>query len=139
MDFTVYLPDSLGDRVREADLPRGLLSALFREAVEAELERRMRVAATLKEPQEFKFELEDDQGYPYIGVVNGVELAYDERDDVLYYLTADERVIAVDRGRSRSWEVEDPQDELFETVPVEEYYAAMQKLGLKPKLEEREL
>jgi hypothetical protein len=130
MDITVYLPDEIGKRAKEAELP---LSRLLRRAVEDELERKDDMKATLSEPKVYEVEM---NGGGYTGRITGALIAAaDNHSGDELYLTDDERLLYYDGNRGRVAEVDD--DEVAETLREmlrddEEYAAALAKLGLRP-------
>jgi hypothetical protein len=106
MNVNVYLPDELGARAKEAELP---FSQLLQGAVLQELERIATVQKTLTEPEVYELYLEDREGRSYKGRVTGAliaEIYEGPRHGVQAYLTADERVIIYD-GEKQYFEVED--------------------------------
>jgi len=127
MDITVYLPEEIGTKAKSEGLP---FSRLLRAAVETELKRRDVVSATLADPQEFELDLEDDEGRPYTGRLIGTVIA--EGQDVVVYVTEDERVLIHDESRSTVHQIEDAESELRELLDEEAYLEAMNALGLRP-------
>ena len=101
MNVNLYLPDDLGARAKEAELP---LSHLLQGAVVDELERRAMISNTLTEPQTFELQLEDEEGRSYTGRITGSLIATG-RGDVELYLLDDERVIGYDPNRPEHWEL----------------------------------
>lgn len=92
MDIKTYLPDALGARAKEANLP---FSQLLRDAVIDELERRRIVSETLAEPTEHLLEVQHPDGYAYTGRITG-KLIHEGSDRVgsfEIYLTGDQRVL----------------------------------------------
>ena len=127
MDITVYLPDALRQRAKDAHLN---LSRMLREAVEEELERRKAVEAALDSPQTFEVKIDDSEGNIYTGRITGTSIAEDH--DAQVFLTDDERVILYDAGQMKYWVLDDPEEELRDQVSPEAYRAALTALGLKP-------
>lgn len=125
MDFKVYLPDALGERVKaEPDLN---LSRTLRDAIEAELRERDAMTSTLKDAQTHEIDLLDREDAPYVGRITGTMIASDGDFDV--FLTDDERVILY-YGRRQTYEViEDPQEDL-RGMDAASYTEAMHALGL---------
>lgn len=92
MDFTVYVPDDLGDQLKNV-APKMNLSALFREAAKMELARRERLAEMASDAQEFDLEMRLPDGTPYVGVIRGEQLT-NTHNGCTFYLTDDGRVLA---------------------------------------------
>jgi hypothetical protein len=132
MKVNAYLPDDLGKRAKEADLP---FSQLLRDAVVDELERREAMAATLADPQMFKLEIEDRDGTAYTGRITGKLIAADDRKGVEVYLTEDERVILYDGERRDYWVVHDPQAELEDVLETSMYVDVCKALGVEPVID----
>jgi hypothetical protein len=132
VDFTVYLPDEIGQRAKE--LPRGTLSQLFRTAVTDELERRDTMSETLSNPKEYEVTIEGESGV-YTGRITGKEIAYQERGEVTVYLTDDNRVIAHDGEKLDYHVLEDPVDDLRDWLDDDAYAAALYALGEKPVID----
>jgi hypothetical protein len=129
VNINVYLPDALGKRAKEANLP---ISLLARHAVERELERRSAMEETLsEETQLVELEFEDD-GRTVIGRFRGVLVA--EGHNVQAYVTDDGRVIAYDEERQRVQVLENPAEQLLTWFPYDwdEYAKAMEAIGEKP-------
>jgi hypothetical protein len=122
MNVNVYLPDDLGKRAKDADLP---FSQLLRSAVSSELERREGMSQSLNYTQTIELELTDRDGNPYTGRLTGTLLDSD-REGRAVYLAADERVIFYDADKGDYWIVEDPGTELVR------WPNALHALGIKP-------
>ena len=135
MDFTVYLPEELGQRVRDAGLPRGTLSQLLQTAVSEELERREAMSKTLEKVKEHKLELEDENGDRYAGRLVGREIAADEGTERTVYLTEDERVILYDPREMKHWDVSDDLEDALSELSTQTYVSAMRALGEKPTID----
>lgn len=89
MDFTVYLPDEIGQRVKDEGLK---ISRLLRKAVLEEFARRDGFAKLLEPGVEvYELELEDEAGSPYVGRIKGRRIAGDEETGI--YATTDGRLI----------------------------------------------
>jgi hypothetical protein len=133
MNFNVYLPDELGVRVKEAKAA-GLLrpSEVFREAIEAALQRRTMMSTTLEDPETYEVYVEDADGRSYTGRITGVSIASDDRTDVEIFLTTDERVIAYDGGKSTYFVLDDPVEQLRGWLPASLYAQAVEALGETP-------
>lgn len=133
MDITVYLPDEIGTRAKEAELP---FSRMLRDAVEAELERRAAVEQTLSDGvSEHEVELEDGS----IGVITGKFLGVTDTDDKAIYLTDDGRVLVYDTLLERVARIEDPETELAEWLQnsprdSEVLAGIMRSLGFRPRV-----
>src|SRR4051812_13066820 len=91
MKVNAYLPDDLGKRAKEADLP---YSQLLRDAVTSELERREAVSATLADTKEYLLDVRHPEGYLYTGRINGKLIS--QARDAEVYLTDDERLLLHD-------------------------------------------
>jgi len=133
VDFTVYLPDGLGERAK-AELERGVLSRLLRDAVQGELERRDAVSNTLA-PDEIKehlLDFLDDDDNVTTGRLRGVQITEENNRGESVFLTEDERVILYDSERLAYWEVDDPENELEDRLPQGDYARVMHALGIKP-------
>lgn len=129
MDITVYLPDEIGKKAKAAELN---LSALLREAVTDELDRRERVAKLGKDAEEHELQLENADGVPYTGVLTGTRLTEENRQGVTFFLTDDGRVIAYDSRRSLTETIETAGDpDNWENVG--EYLAVCDALGESPQ------
>jgi post-segregation antitoxin (ccd killing protein) len=109
MNVNVYLPDDLGKRAKDEDLP---FSQLLRDAVAAELERREAMTAALKDAQTIELDLTDRDDNPYTGRLTGALIYGDGRSEI--YVTDDERVIVYDSDKADYWIVDDPQTELVD-------------------------
>lgn len=89
VDFTVYLPDEIGQRVKDEGLK---ISRLLRKAVLEELARRDGLTKLLEPGVEvYELELEDEGGIPYVGRIKGRRIVGDERTGI--YATTDGRLI----------------------------------------------
>jgi hypothetical protein len=130
VDFTVYLPDEIGQRAKE--LPRGTLSQLFRQAVIDELKRRNAVSETLNKGETYEVPLMDDEGNHYEGRITGKEIAYEPLRDISVYLTDDKRVIVHDGDNLQYRIIDDPVDQLRGWLPPALYADALYALGEKP-------
>jgi hypothetical protein len=128
MNLNLYLPDDLGKRAKDADLP---FSQLLREAVRAELERREIMSTTLTDLETIQLDLEDDEGLPYTGRFTGRVIAENDRNDVVVYVTEDERVILYDGERLNYWVVQDIESELADALELSAYQDACRALGIE--------
>lgn len=125
MDFNVYLPDALGERVKRE---QGLnMSRIFRDAITHELDRRQAMSNTLGHMSTIELRLETKDGAAYIGRFDGVPIAEDR--NVSVYLADDERVILYDEKKGKHWVLDNPVDELREELGDEAYLDAMGALG----------
>jgi hypothetical protein len=80
VDFTVYLPDEIGQRVKDEGLK---ISRLLRKAVLEEFARRDGFAKLLEPGAEvYELELEDEAGSPYVGRIKGRRIAGDEETGI---------------------------------------------------------
>ncbi len=127
VDITVYLPDEIGQRAKEAELP---LSRLLRASVEEELYRRATVAEAMKGATELEVDLEDEEGRPYTGRFAGVVLAEDRNATV--YLADDERIMVYDDRKCAVHEIDNPEEELRDWLDDDAYVEAIHTLGLRP-------
>jgi hypothetical protein len=126
--INVYLPDEIGERAKEAGLN---FSRMLRGAVEAELQRRDTIAATLKDGLE---EVEVDLG-EHTGYFTGKALADTTSDGLDVYLTDDERVIVYDGSRLEAIVLDDPANELPDWVrDPHELTMISIELGIKPRI-----
>lgn len=136
MNVNLYLPDELGQQAKEADLP---LSQLLRAAVVDELERRAAVSETLKESEVHALDLEDKDGNPYFGRLEGRLIAYDDSQwtkPVAVFLTTDERLMVHEHEKFNLWEVEnDPETVLRDLLGDGPFMEAMVALGIKPTID----
>ncbi len=124
MDITVYLPEELGSKAKEAELP---FSRLLRGAVEEELERRATMKLTLEDAGPCELRLEDQEGRSYVGQFVGTLVAEDR--DVQVYLTEDERVLLYDASKMQVHEIDDGQEELRDWLNDDAYAEAGHTLG----------
>ena len=134
MNVNVYLPDDLGQRAKDADLP---FSQLLREAVRDELRRRETVSETLEQVETYEIGLEDRDGYGYMGRITGKSIAYSETFGVQVFLTNDERVIVYDERHLRHYELSDPVEDLRGWIgnDAAQYFSAVEALGEKPVID----
>jgi hypothetical protein len=129
MNINLYLPDDVGQRAKDEQLP---FSQLLREAVLNELERRETMKATLKAPETYEVYIENDDGRGFTGRITGASIAYDDRSEVEVFLTADERVLVYDGTKSRYYELVEPVEDLRNWLPKAAYADAVTALGQKP-------
>jgi post-segregation antitoxin (ccd killing protein) len=129
VNLNVYLPDDLGERAKDADLP---LSRMLREAVITELNRRAIMSETLEEPQEQLVDIVSDGGVTYTGRFTGTLIA--GGNDVDVYLTTDKRTLVYDRAAAQIRQVDDPED-LREWLDLDGYVIALEALGAKPVID----
>jgi hypothetical protein len=92
------------------------------------------VSATLEEAEEQTLLLEDSDGREYRGRFIGTLICEEQGDGTLVYLTDDERVIVYEPGRSRYWEVQDPEHDL-EFLNQTGYFDALSALGITPTVD----
>jgi hypothetical protein len=129
MNVNLYLPDDLGKRAKDAELP---LSRLLQVAVTTELGRRAAVSKTLAEPQTFELTLEDHDGHIYTGRVTGACIAESRHGEVSVFLTDDERVIVYEDDR-RQYHVIDDVHNLRDWLTDDAAYCdALEALGETP-------
>jgi len=122
MNLNAYLPDDLGKRAKDANLP---FSQLLRDAVVRELERREAMAQSLTKSRTVELELTDKKGYSYTGRFVGTLIDSDDLGREVY-LTEDERVIFYDGDKEDYGIVEDAEAEL------RDWPEALSALGIKP-------
>jgi hypothetical protein len=134
LDITVYLPDDIGKRAKEAGLP---FSQLLRGAVEEELDRQEAVMNTLEDIETYEVEIETPEGASVTGRITGKWIAGE--DDVSAYLTEDERVLIYDERR---YEVHDATEDpvaafegWFRDNEPDAYIQAMKAIGEKPVID----
>jgi hypothetical protein len=130
VDITIYLPDDIGKKAKEAELP---LSRMLRDAVVDELERREAVTETLADVEVYEVQLENRDGVGYRGRITGKLLA--EFNDLQVFLTEDERVILYNERRSNYFELEHPEVTLREELDDANYFQVMTELGLTPVID----
>ena len=124
MDITVYLPNELGAKAKEAELP---FSRLLRAAVEEELERRATMKLTLEDAGPYELRLEDQEGRPYVGQFVGTFVVQDR--DAHVYVTEDERVLLYDASKMQVHEMDDVQEELRNWLDNDAYAEVGHTLG----------
>ena len=136
MDFTVYLPDDIGKRAKEAqDLN---LSRLLRDAVTRELERREAMKTTLETPTTHEVYVEDRDGRGYTGRITGRSIAATEdHEEIEVFLTTDERVIVYYGKKNEYHVLDNPAEELREWLSdaPAAYFDAMTALGEEPVMD----
>jgi hypothetical protein len=131
VDITVYLPDEIGAKAKEADLP---FSRMLRDAIETEFARRAAIADTLGDGvEEHEVELQD-----VTGVITGKFLGETDRGEQIF-VTDDERVLVYHSGNMTVEELNDPEAELstwLENSPGESdtLGEAMRALGMRPRV-----
>jgi len=133
VDFTVYLPDYLGQRYA-AHKDRINLSRLLRAALEEHFAEEDAMNATIDDATEVKLRLEDDDGRPYVGRIRATKIASDDDDAIETYLTDEANVVVYDRERSRFHVLDDAEEELrgwYQNAPGA-YTDAMFALGVEP-------
>jgi hypothetical protein len=126
VDLTVYLPDALGQRAKEAKLN---FSRMLRDAVTDELERQSTVDTTLESPEVYERDLKSKNGNIYTGRITGKLIASDEKRGVEVFLTHDERLLALD-GRNLQVDEIDDKD-LGDWLGADGHIQAAEALGLK--------
>jgi hypothetical protein len=134
VDITVYLPDDVGRRAKDAE-PKLNLSHLLRTAVEEELSRREAIGEALEGAEEVVVEMDDDYYVRFTGkeIVRGegytlgVDYAGHAAGYVLYLLEDERVVLCPDYGGYII--LDDPTE--FRPDSDEEYIEMMRALGLK--------
>ena len=129
MDITVYLPDEIGARAKEAGMN---LSRTLRDAVESELEHMSAMKEITKDPQEWLLNLVTPDGEPYEGRIMGSLLCENGRGDQVL-VTEDERIILYNPHQAR-YDVLGEEDDIGEILEnlcdtSEEYVSVMSQLG----------
>lgn len=133
MNVNLYLPDDLGQRAKDADLP---LSQLLRAAVVDELHRRRAMASTTQQMTEHELTIENDDGATYTATVVGTLIGENDRNGDKVFLTGQENVVAYDEAKLRYHVLENPEEELRHWLPDDGVYvAAMSALGLNAKVD----
>lgn len=131
MDITVYLPDDIGKKAKEAELP---LSRLLRGAVVDVLARQEAVMTTLEDVQTYEVEIETPEGRLVTGRITG-KLIAEVEEVVSAYLTEDERVLIYDERRQQVHDVSDDRVEAlegwFKDGDPDAYVDAMEAIGEK--------
>jgi hypothetical protein len=127
VDITVYLPDGLAKRAKDAGVN---LSRMLRDALTDEFERQDAVETTLKDPEDFELRISAERGY-YTGRIRGAKIAGSDRGDVEVFLTENENVVVYDTNKETYTVVEDPEDDLRNWLDDEAYVEAMSALGLE--------
>jgi hypothetical protein len=134
MNFNVYLPDELGERVKSEGLK---LSRLLRDAVSKELKRKEAMASTLGEPSTFELDMLTEDGAPYTGRIIGTQLIEsDVTGPFDVYLTEDHRVILYHPEDKMVHIHESAGEELAnilkDALTGPEFIQACQALGIRP-------
>lgn len=125
MDITVYLPDEIGQRAKDAGLP---LSRMLRRAVLDELGR-LDALGTGGDMEVVELDIEGSTG-DYRARFVGREIA------PAVYLHQDGRVLWYDEGACGIHEIDDPVEGLRDVIPREaDYIEAVATLGLTPVVE----
>jgi hypothetical protein len=132
VDFTVYLPDEIGQRVKDEGLE--------------ELARRDGLTKLLEPGVEvYELELEDEEGTPYVGRIKGRRIVGDEKTGI--YATTDGRLIGYQSesfgGGYGTYDVlNDPPEGLSEKaeryiylLPEDEQLRAWATLGQVPVID----
>lgn len=135
MDITVYLPDELGARAKEANLN---FSRLLRDRVEIELRVRHAMRAAAGEAVDWEIELESGSGHTYKGRVRGTLLVEGSRGVYIgsqIIVTEDGRFIFYDANNLQHYELDEGDTEVFARsirelcYDDEEYVEVMAKIG----------
>jgi len=132
VDITIYLPDELGQRARDAKLP---FSQLLRAAVIEQLRLKEAVSDFIGDDalETFQLELVGGDGYWFVGRFEGKVLA--TQDATTVYLTKDGRVVAHNTENISHAVLENEQQvqrELDAWLEGDVYCEAMRDLGLLP-------
>ncbi len=127
MDITVYLPDQLARRAKEATNLN--LSRMLRDALTQHFHEEDTVDKTLEHAKKITLTLQDKEGRTYSARFEGTELAED------VYLTSEGSVLLYDPERSRYWTYENPEEELRGELKEEDYIAVMHALGITPTID----
>ena len=134
MDITIYLPDDIGERAKRE--PGINLSRLLRDALTDEFARRDAVSDTLSETQNtYEVDVEDENGRAYTGRITGHQVAQDDRNNLLVFLTQDEHVILYDTNRLQYWVLEDRETEFRDALYADAYADACDSLGITPVID----
>lgn len=140
MDFTLYLPEEIGQRAKDEQLK---LSPMLRKAVIDELDRRDAVSkATTEEPQIYDIEMKTREGKAYIARITG-KFIYGDPEAFGIYLKSDNQFVLVTDGE---WEPlnerevhERMRDYLdashFEDDAMNDYIDACATIGIKPVID----
>jgi post-segregation antitoxin (ccd killing protein) len=137
MNFNVYLPDELGQRVKSEDLN---LSRTVRDAVTAEFKRRDAMAEALGSTATYEFHWQDQDG-DYTARITGKRVWPDYDYELLQiFVTADERVLAVYPDQMTYHRLDEPGQDFTENVldvglEGDELLEAFRALGLKPVID----
>lgn len=129
LDITVYLPDELGQRAKEAELP---FSRLLRSAVQDELARREAATDGADQMERHELQVRDDRG-DYTARFTGQQVGGSDHHEV--YLLEDGRVLWHDAREARLQEVDDPVEDLREILKTGTYRSVVERLGLTPVVE----
>jgi hypothetical protein len=133
MDITVYLPDGLGKRAKDAGIN---LSATLRAAVADELDRRDAMEKLADGAKVYHLDLQTPDGASFTGRITGKLLAETDRSKGVY-ATDDGRIIIYDRDDlDYSAHDADSDDDtlaemLSEMLPVDDAVAVLARLGRK--------
>lgn len=138
MNLTVYLPDDLGRRAKEAGL-KGQYSQLLQQAIEDELMKLENAEKHLRgEMTEVELELVDKDGNEYVGTFEGRRIGSTGELDV--YLKDDGAVVVHDLEQSEYVEFDERGDpaleEYFSGVQIgdPEAMALMRELNITPRV-----
>lgn len=136
MNFTVDLPDDLGQRVKSEELK---LARLLRDAVASEFWRRDAMSATPEETKTYEVDVESN-GEPYVGRIRGRRII--DHGDVTVYLTDDGRVLQhnidygnVDRLDGPGNDLLENLQDLFAEGEIDEFPKVCTTLGLRPVMD----
>lgn len=129
MDITVYLPDELGERAKEADLP---FSRLLRSAVQRELAHRSAAQDMEGDMDRRELEVEDSTG-PVTYRVTAATVARSGNAEVLLHPTGS--VYVYDSSKLTLRELENPVEELRGMLDGSDYRKACEALGVRPVID----
>ena len=143
MNFNIYLPEELGQRVRSEDLN---LSRMLRDAVTAEFKRRDAMAEALSDSQTYEFEWKDQDG-EYTARITGRQVWPDgkvgQQDHAAIYVASGNRVLVVYPSEQDHRDItpdEDLMDALrdayvLDLVEPDEFREVCRRLGVKPVID----
>ena len=128
MDITIYLPDELGQQAK-ADSNVNL-SRMLRDALVTYYQEVDTVDATLTNATEYTLKLEDEEGRSYKGRITATRIADSGLLEV--FLTDEENVVLYDADKAEYWVIEDPEEELKDSLDQDAYLDVMAALGRDP-------
>lgn len=139
VDFTLYLPEEIGQRAKDEQLK---LSPMLRKAVKDELDRRDAVRKAPEEPEIYDLEMRTPEGKAYIARIRG-KFIYGEPTDFGIYLKHNKQFILVTGGTWEDLAEEDVHAQMrlyleecrFEDGAMDAYIDACATIGIKPVIE----